>query len=69
MMFEFDFSNIICNHERVTENVISVKLLLQWKPINLLTHTRGHDKNLAFFLLNNILGNVKSRVVLVKQCG
>ena len=35
----------------------------------LFTQTRGHDKNLAFFLLNNILVNVKSRVVLVKHGG
>ena len=29
----------------VTENVISVKLILQWKQIKLLTLTQGHGKN------------------------
>ena len=29
----------------VKEHVISVKLLLQWKQINLLTLTQGHGKN------------------------
>ena len=30
----------------VTENAISVKLLLQWKQIKLLTPTQGHGKKL-----------------------